>query len=143
MTTYKEIKRQFADLERKAELARKAELTKIIAGIKHQIKEYELTAEDLFGGKAKAKPAKTAGAKKVYPPKYQAPKTKATWTGLGRPPEWIKDAIAKGKKDDFLISSAGPKKAAAAKKAPAAEKWVRESHKVKLAASSVVAADAS
>ena len=45
-------------------------------------------------------------AKTVLPPKYRHPENpEQTWTGRGRQPDWMKDALEKGKsKDDFLIS---------------------------------------
>lgn len=46
------------------------------------IQEHGLTAADLFPP-AKAKPA-SVGA-----PKYRDPATGATWTGQGKPPNWI------------------------------------------------------
>ena len=47
-------------------------------------------------------------SKTVSPPKYRHPENpEQTWTGRGRQPDWIKDALENGKsKDDFLISSA-------------------------------------
>jgi len=113
-TTYKEIKRQIADLEKKAADARKSEVAKVIADIRAQISEYELTPEDLFRGiRPAAKPApsaktsKRAGTvqKSANPPKYMDPKSGKTWTGHGKAPGWIAAAIKKGKKDDFLIAN--------------------------------------
>lgn len=44
--------------------------------------------------------------KTVSPPKYRHPENpEQTWTGKGRQPDWMKDALANGQsKDDFLIS---------------------------------------
>ncbi|MGN4224231.1 H-NS family nucleoid-associated regulatory protein, partial [Burkholderia gladioli] len=41
-----------------------------------------------------------ASAKIPFRPKYLDPKTGATWSGRGRPPEWIKNAKDR---DRFLI----------------------------------------
>ncbi|MDP2805974.1 MAG: H-NS family nucleoid-associated regulatory protein [Gallionellaceae bacterium] len=111
-TSFKEIKRQIAALEKKADEARKVEAAKVIAGIRKQITEYELTSEDLFkslkvDAKASistkvAKRRKTA-QKPANPPKYMDPKTGKTWTGNGKAPGWIVAAIRRNKKDDFLI----------------------------------------
>ena len=45
----------------------------------------------------------------VNPPKYRHPENpELTWTGKGRQPSWIKDAVDAGKPlDDFLIAKAG------------------------------------
>ncbi|WP_410908026.1 H-NS family nucleoid-associated regulatory protein, partial [Priestia sp. SIMBA_032] len=61
---------------------------------------------------------------RVVQPKYQDPKTGATWSGQGRPPAWISEAK---NRDDFLIdrsqashavdSKAAVKKSAASKTA--------------------------
>ena len=125
MATYKDIKRQIAELEKKAEELRKAEAARIIAGIKMQIIKYDLTPADLFDAgstdattqpvaalpkkppsavektlaKGGVKPSKPASV-----PKYMDPKTLKTWTGHGKPPFWIAAAASKGKKDDFLIA---------------------------------------
>ena len=44
-------------------------------------------------------------AKTVSQPKYRHPENpEMTWTGRGRQPDWIKDALENGKsKEDFLI----------------------------------------
>jgi DNA-binding protein H-NS len=49
------------------------------------------------------------GAKKtkaVSPPKYRHPENpEQTWTGRGRQPDWMKDALENGQsKDNFLIA---------------------------------------
>jgi DNA-binding protein H-NS len=47
-------------------------------------------------------------AKSVLPPKYRHPENpEQTWTGRGRQPQWMKDALANGHaKDEFLILTA-------------------------------------
>lgn len=124
MATYKDIKRQIAELEKQAEELRKSEATRIIAGIKTQIIKYDLTPADLFdvGTDATIRPVAAIpekppiGAKKTLSedvveapkpasvPKYMDPKTLKTWTGHGKAPSWIAAAASKGKKDDFLIA---------------------------------------
>lgn len=44
-------------------------------------------------------------SKTVSPPKYRHPENpEMTWTGRGRQPDWMKDALENGQsKDDFLI----------------------------------------
>jgi len=109
MATYKDIKRQIADLEKKAAEARKVEVAKVITAIKSQIAEYDLTPADLFKGSipigVKRAKAATNTVKSANPPKYMDPKTGKTWTGHGKPPAWIAAASKKGKKDDFLIAN--------------------------------------
>ena len=46
-----------------------------------------------------------AKARAALPPKYRHPENpELTWSGRGRQPDWIKDALENGQsKDDFLI----------------------------------------
>jgi DNA-binding protein H-NS len=90
---------------------------KPIAAIRKRITDFATaegyTIEELFGGKAKAsparKPAKKAARKgrKIgkVPPKYRNPANPSeTWTGRGKQPRWMAELVKKGKKpEDFLI----------------------------------------
>ncbi len=59
------------------------------------IAEYGLTAADVF-------PAQGKKAASVGAPKYRDPATGVTWTGRGKPPNWIN-----GKdREQFLIETA-------------------------------------
>lgn len=87
-------------------LARKAELDAQIAAaqaeakadainkVRELIREHDLTPEDLQD------PAKAKGS--VGVPKYRDPGTGATWTGRGKPPNWI----AGKDRAPFLITQA-------------------------------------
>ena len=92
MKTYADIKAQMALLEEKA-----AEIAGVIKRIKEAISVYGLTAQDLGLGGGKA--AK-GGAPRTQRPaakgklvvglaKYRDPATGKTWTGRGKPPNWI------------------------------------------------------
>lgn len=62
--------------------------------------------DELLGATAPAKAAKAPkGDKKPSEPKYRNPHDHtATWSGRGRKPQWILDAVAAGGKlEDFLI----------------------------------------
>ena len=63
--------------------------------------KFGYTLSDLVGTAAKAKPVKSKPGK----PKYRNPADKSqTWTGRGRQPGWIKDALKAGKSlDDMAI----------------------------------------
>jgi DNA-binding protein H-NS len=66
------------------------------------IGEAGFTVEEMFGGKR----ARGAGGKKfVSAIKYRNPKNpKQEWTGKGRPPQWLVDAVASGKtREDFAV----------------------------------------
>ncbi len=135
MATLASIKKQIVELQKKAESLVKAESKEVIAKVKSLIDKYQLTAEDLgFGtragttagaGKA-AKPAKaeraarSAGARKKTAAKsvgvamYQDPKSGKTWTGRGKPPNWLA-----GVKDRSLFLIGAAEAAAPASAAPA------------------------
>ncbi|MGK8198540.1 H-NS histone family protein [Burkholderia cepacia] len=96
MSTYLELKAQAEALAQQAEEARRAELDSIITTMREQIAEYGITADQLFGRRRTA----ASNARAPIAPKYQDPKTGATWSGRGKAPQWI--AKAKNR-DRFLI----------------------------------------
>lgn len=126
--TYDQIQAQIRKLQREADALKAKEAPGVIARIKGAISHYGLTPEDLFGktaapaqrqpaarkaakpGKA-TKPAKTAQAPK--PPKAASPvkyqdEAGHQWSGVGKRPNWFKDAIAAGKTaDDLLVKQPG------------------------------------
>lgn len=124
------IRKQIVALEKRASELLKAENKKVIDRIKALIAKHQLTAEDLglsgSSGKAAASadaPArKTRGAKRsaggkkggiqVGVPMYRDPKSGKTWTGRGKPPNWI---VKAKDRTPFLIGGSG----AAAEEAPA------------------------
>ena len=75
------------DARRKAEAKKAAE---------HAAKEYGLSLDELLGGSGK-------GSKSA--PKYANPADRSqTWTGRGRKPNWVLDALNAGKSlDDMKI----------------------------------------
>ncbi len=75
------------DMRRKAEAKKAAE---------HAAKEYGFSLDELLGGSAK-------GSKSA--PKYANPANPAqTWTGRGRKPNWVIEALSAGKSlDDMKI----------------------------------------
>ena len=106
MTTYADVKKQIAQLEKKAADLRKVEVTKAVANIREQMAKYELTVDDIAPGKSSkgGKPAaRSAKVKVAKPAKYMDPKSGKTWTGHGKAPGWIAAATKAGRRDDFLI----------------------------------------
>ena len=121
MATYSEYRNQIEELQKKAAVARKEELGAALREIKKKIAEFGLTASDLglapavvpkraVKSPAKASSAKsgpfskkrraTAGVKVA--PKYQGPAGEL-WTGRGRQPTWVAEAIAAGRTMDELL----------------------------------------
>ena len=106
MTTYADVKKQIAQLEKKAADLRKVEVAKAVADIREQMAKYELTVDDIAPGKSSKvrKPAaRGAKVKVAKPAKYMDPKSGKTWTGHGKAPGWITAATKAGRRDDFLI----------------------------------------
>ncbi|MFQ6550593.1 H-NS family nucleoid-associated regulatory protein [Aestuariibius sp. 2305UL40-4] len=73
-----------------------------LAAIQAAAKEHGFSLDELMGGSSNKKTAKprTSAA-----PKYRHPENpEVTWSGRGRQPKWIKDALADGKTlDAYLI----------------------------------------
>jgi len=126
LSNYQEYLKQIEELTKKAESARKEETASVIADIKAKIKAFGLTAVDLglaerkrgrpgraAGAAAAAKaPAKKPGARKARSGsqagvkrkiKYRGPQGQA-WSGVGRKPVWVTDALAAGRTlQDFAV----------------------------------------
>ena len=101
MATYSELVSQAQALMAQAEQVRKTELANVIANIKAQMKEYNISVEDLGGSSAGRK----AGAgKSKAPAKYRGPNGELWSGGPGRKPDWVKAALAAGQSlDAFRI----------------------------------------
>lgn len=98
--------------------------SEVIGRIRHEISKYGLTAEQLFGG-APSRKAKASKAKGSTPraPKY-ADGTGNVWGGMGKRPDWLRQALAAGKAiEEFLVTkpaASAAKKRVTRKKAQAA-----------------------
>lgn len=94
MTDYKTLLARKAELDAQIAQAQAEAKAEAVAEARALIQEYGLTAADVFP------PSKTKGS--VGAPKYRDPATGATWTGRGKPPNWIN-----GKdRTPFLIATA-------------------------------------
>jgi DNA-binding protein H-NS len=91
MSSYQDYQKQIAELQAKAEAARRAEVAEAKAKIQAIMSEYGLTIADLGSG-AKQSPK---AARKPVEIKYRDDTTGDTWTGRGRAPKWLegKDKI--------------------------------------------------
>ena len=101
MATYQEIVQKINELQKQAEEIKAREQASVIADIREKIEQFGLTAEDLgFGGKAAV--GKKAVSRKV-PVRYRDGAGN-TWTGRGKRPGWLTQALANGKSlEEFLI----------------------------------------
>lgn len=105
--TYAQIQKQILALEAEAEKLKSSEVPGAIGKIKDLVAAYGITAVDIFGGKAiKGSGAKrTAGSRVKY-----ADANGNTWVGMGKRPQWIRDALAEGRSiEEFASGAAAPK----------------------------------
>ncbi len=117
MKSYADIKAQINQLEKEAEEVRRKELQEVISSIREKIQAYDLSPSDLGFKMGRGGMVKTM-KKGAGIPKYRDPKSGKTWTGHGKPPNWI--ASAKNR-DAFLIGGPEPVAEAAPKKARASK----------------------
>lgn len=106
MSTYQEILSKINELQKQAEEVKATEQSAAIASIREKIQQYGLTAEDLgFGGRMPAAGKKaTATAGRKVPVRYRDAEGH-TWTGRGKRPGWLTEALASGKElQDFAVS---------------------------------------
>jgi DNA-binding protein H-NS len=108
--TYSQIVEEIQTLEKKAQALKAREAQLAIAQIKKTIADFGFTAEDLGLTGRKAKRGRPAAAAKRGPgrPRGTGARVKSqivkyrddqgnAWSGRGRRPQWIKDAIDAGK----------------------------------------------
>lgn len=108
-----QVLKQIEKLEKEAKALRDREKIGVVARIREAVAHYEITPAELFGA---ATPAKTRKVRTPATGKTTKPATKAgsvpkytdgtgrTWSGVGKRPNWFKDALAAGKAaDDLLI----------------------------------------
>lgn len=113
---------QIAKLQAQAEALRAREVAEVVARIRETMKRYGLTAADLGGASAKASkdavfaPAKPKGqvtAKRTTRKIKFADGKGGTWSGIGKRPQWFRDALAAGKKLEDLLTKSSNKAPAA------------------------------
>jgi len=119
MATYLDVVNQINNLTKEAEKIRRHEVRTVINDIKRQISLYGLTARDLglLGASSSAKGTVVAtdktgnqkrrsgaprAAKRSVPPKYHDGLGNF-WTGRGKRPRWVTEALANGRSIDSLL----------------------------------------
>ncbi|WOB10731.1 H-NS histone family protein [Piscinibacter gummiphilus] len=102
MSSLQDLLAKRAALEQEIEATQKRERQDAIAKVKSIMAEYGLTVADLSTKGAAPKAGVGKGTKVA--PKYRNSATGETWSGRGLQPNWLKAAIASGKKlDDFAL----------------------------------------
>lgn len=131
MATLSSLQKQIDALQRKADAIRKAETAEAIKKVKQLIAQYGLTALDvgLDGRAGRSKPTgqsmAVGAAKSTGVARYRDPQSGKTWTGRGKPPNWIAGVadrtkfLIDGGGDALAESSAAAAKPRAKKAAPA------------------------
>lgn len=86
MATYQELRAEIERLQQEAEAMRREEMKSVIAEIRAKMAEYGITLDDLRGS-----------ARKSYTvaPKYRNDQGQ-TWSGRGKKPRWLQEALAAG-----------------------------------------------
>ncbi|MCE4556961.1 H-NS family nucleoid-associated regulatory protein [Roseateles cellulosilyticus] len=115
--TLQSLLKQIDQLQKQADALRSREKAEVVDRIKEAITHYDITADELFGEsaprarRARAATPKSAGKVRKPAAKKQGGVAKytdgagRTWSGVGKRPNWFKDAIAAGKQpEDLLIS---------------------------------------
>ena len=100
MPSYKELKTQIAKLQQEAEAALRKEKDDVVSRIHALMDDYHLTLGDL---RRTSKSAVAKTAQKVAA-KYRNPLTGVTWSGRGRAPAWVKEAIKRGTQETLQIA---------------------------------------
>ncbi len=130
MSEFKKLQAEIAELQKRAEAARRAERTSAIKTINELIATFDIAVSELTlprtaaaargkrgrkgatsakGGKGAGRPAKLGrkahpNAGKKVPPKFADGKGN-TWAGRGQKPKWLADALATGATlDQFRIA---------------------------------------
>lgn len=113
--TYTQVMKQIDSLKAEAEKLRRKEIDGVVTRIREAISHYGLTAADLglSGGAPraarKAAAKKRSGARRARSARSAAPvkyrdEAGHTWVGIGKRPQWVRDALAAGKSlDEFKV----------------------------------------
>lgn len=105
MSKLKDLLAQKAALEQQIEDAARAERADAVAKVKALMAEHGLSLADLSARAPSAKAkggARKSGGKVAA--KYRDAATGATWSGRGLRPNWLKAALASGRKlEDFAV----------------------------------------
>lgn len=97
--TLEELRIERESLDKKIAAIEIEEKRKVIAQVREQVRNSGLTVDDVFGHVKKGKRVA------VSPAKYRHPDNPGlTWTGVGRKPKWLTEALAGGKTlDAFAV----------------------------------------
>lgn len=106
--------KQIESLQKQADALRSREKSEVIARIREAIAHYDITSAELFGAAGVRVARKRAAAAAGTKTRKAAAKKPAgvakytdgagrTWSGVGKRPNWFKDALAAGKQAEDLL----------------------------------------
>lgn len=92
-----DLEELIGDAKARIEVLKKQQFAELRKALEAQARNAGFDIYELFaGGRGRAAPA--AGDKRVVAPKYRNPSNSAeTWTGRGKQPHWVRNALAAGK----------------------------------------------
>ena len=105
--TLAQLEKQMLRLQKQADALIAKEKVGVIARVKEAILHYELKPADLFpsgrpGKRVKPVRSAAAGKKPTRPAKYRDASGNS-WSGIGKRPNWFKQALAEGKTEKDLL----------------------------------------
>jgi DNA-binding protein H-NS len=101
VASLKELLAQKEALELEIERAKNKDRSEAVAKVRALMDEYGLTVADLASRRG---PKPRAGKGGKVAPKYRDTATGNTWSGRGLQPNWLKAALASGRKlTDFAV----------------------------------------
>lgn len=104
------IEKEIQKLQREMRSIKSRQRRPIMNTIVRTMIEYEITPEEIERLYKRQMERAQSGGRSKLPPRYQNPETGATWSGRGRPPQWIVEAESQGlSRDEFLITPAAKK----------------------------------
>lgn len=88
---------QKAELDKQIAKAKAEEKAAVLAQMRSAMEQYGITPEDLFTTTKRGRKASSAdaGERKPVAPKYRN-EAGETWTGRGKQPKWVAEALASG-----------------------------------------------
>jgi DNA-binding protein H-NS len=97
-----DLEKLIANAKARIEQLKRQQMTELRRSLEQQAREAGFDIYDLFG----VVRAKAASEKKPVAPKYRDPDNpNNTWTGRGKHPVWLRDALAAGKTlESFAIN---------------------------------------
>ena len=101
MSDLKDLLAQKAAIEKQIEEAGRRARSDAVARVKSLMAEHGLSISDL-GARSATKAVRKTGSK--VPAKYRDSATGNSWSGRGLRPNWLKSALASGRKlEDFAV----------------------------------------